>query len=491
MMNIFYRLILLVLLIIGPSLVHTSAYAATITCNALVDDNSTDNTAALNACIKAAQSETEKTVSIPNGSKAYKFNYFITVPKGVSIIGAGGSTFNGKFRLSNYSKMINMTFSRAGRRIILGEIGNSSGYITGAEVRNCTFGISTWSSIIGYRVNDCIFDGNTFNNVKYIKGKKAGANLTILGGKRNKITNNITYGGKTGIIFKYSLLGNGGGYESLIEDNIVKYNTVEGFLEEGITFDLTGNDPAQIASLEYDTILSANGFQVTLSHANWSLTGNPSYVGYDMIFLSGTLAGQLRRITAQSRATFTLDKSVSGAAKGDKIVIGATFKNNIISKNRVINKGGFSKGSIILFGMAFYNKIEGNIVENGGISIRSLDNLVRSKDSVTGTWGRAPCGYNLVKDNNVGHRVILLYHAFPVMKGHANTYSSYNSYGNAVINNKISDRLWANRQYFYSSGNSGTTEFYDTTRIDENPFDPEDAKRIDIEAPRGLKVSRN
>jgi len=487
-MNIFYRLIIFVLLIIGLSLVHTSVYADIITCNALVDDNSTDNTAALNACITAAQSETEKTVSIPNGSKAYKFNSYITVPEGVSIIGAGGSTFNGRFRLSNYSKMINMNFPISDRRIILGEIGYSSGYITGAEVRDCTFGKSTWSSIIGYRVNDCIFDGNTFNNVQYINGNKAGSNLQILGGKRNKITNNTTYGGFTGIIFKYSVLANGGGYKSLIEDNIIMYNTVKDPLEEGISFDVTGDDPAQVASLEYDTISSAYGSQVTLSNANWAPTGNPSYIGYDLVFLTGTLAGQTRRIIAQSSATFTLDASITGASAGDKIVIGATFKGNLISHNKVIGGGD---GAILLYGMAFRNTITNNTVTGVGssISIRSLDNLVRSKDSVTGTWGRAPCGYNLVKDNDVGYRVILLYYAIPVIWGHANTYSPYYNYGNAVVDNKISDVLWANYQYYYSSGNTGTTKLYHVTPIDKNSLDLDDGKVID--PPSGLQIVIN
>ena len=112
-MIIFYRLILLVLLIIGPSLVHTSAHAAIITCSTLVDDSSTDNTAALNTCLTAASGQVEKTVSIveDHASKYYKFSSWITVPEGVSIIGAtDGIKVAGNFRLSDYSKIINLDF---------------------------------------------------------------------------------------------------------------------------------------------------------------------------------------------------------------------------------------------------------------------------------------------------------------------------------------------------------------------------------------------
>jgi hypothetical protein len=349
----------------------------------MVGNNSTDNSKALNECMQAAASKPEKTVNIPAAAGAYKVSSTLTVPEGVSIIGDKGAKLNATFRLSNYSKLINMDFLKRSRAVIIGE----TSYVTGAEVRGCTFGTSSWASVIAYRVNDCIFDGNSFTNTN-----AKGQNLIILGGKRNVVKNNTMHGGKTGIIFKYSREANGGGYNSLLEDNLIMNNTVQDFAEEGISFDVVGNDSNQVASLEYDTISSASRSQVTLAHPNWKSFGNPSYVGYDMIFLSGTLAGQLRRITAQSSATFTLDADTTGAANGDEIVIGATFKRNIIRNNTVISK---APGSILFFGMGFYNIIEHNTLTAGSVSIRSLDNVEKANmlaggGNVTGTWCRAP-----------------------------------------------------------------------------------------------------
>jgi hypothetical protein len=217
-----------------------------------------------------------------------------------------------------------------------------------------------------------------------------------------------------------------------------------------------------------------------------------------MVFLSGALVGRTRRITAQSNDTFTLDESISGASTGDEIVIGATFKRNIIANNTVISDHA---GSILLFGMSFQNRIEKNTVTAGSISIRSLDNVEKANTlatggNVTGTWGRAPCGYNLVRNNTVGYRVILYYRRIPVINGHANTYSPYYTYGNAVIDNKISDVLWASYQYRYKSGNSGGILDYshvnelESTAIDW-PFD----KLIDagkgMDPPSNLRIRSN
>ena len=275
-MNMFYRLILLVLLIIGLSLFHTSAYAEVIVCNTMVGNNSTDNSKALNACMKAAASKPEKTVNIPAAAGAYKVSSTLTVPEGVSIIGDDGATLNTTLRLSNYSKVINIIFKDQSRAIIIGY----TQYVTGAEVRDCTFGKSTWATILAYKANECVIDNNVLVNQRgrFPDGSKPGQNIIILGGKRNRITNNTVYGGKTGILFKYSRISNGGGYDSIIEDNTVMNNTVEAFMEEGISFDVVGNDSNQVATLEYDTISTARGSQVTLAHANWAKAGNPTPV---------------------------------------------------------------------------------------------------------------------------------------------------------------------------------------------------------------------
>jgi hypothetical protein len=489
MMKIFYRFILLVLLIIGPWLIHASANAAVIVCNAMVGDGSTDNSKALNACMKAAKNQPEKTVKIPSAARAYKvsstFGNYLTVPEGVSLVGQEGAKLNATLRLSDNSVLDNIDFTDGQRRVIIGE----TSFVKGAEVRNCKFGDSTWASIIAYRANDCLVYNNTFNN------KKKGQNILFHSGKRNTISYNSISGGRTAILFLYFRNVNGGGYKSIIEGNIIEHNTVHDVrahqYDEGISFDCAGDGTAHTAALEYDKVSYASGKKVILSHANWKRSGNPSYVGYDMVFLSGDLIGQTRRIAAQSGATFTLDKSVSGAAKGDKITIGATFKRNIVRNNK-INSPNLDD-AILIYGMGFQNIIDNNTLARGAnISIVSADNLVVSKGSVTRTWGRAPCGYNLVKGNSVGGKIILSRYAWPVMKGHKNTYSPYYSYGNSVIDNKLRVATRAVYQYLIFSRNTGTTEFHHVNIIDKDEGSiGQPSKHQTIEPPQGLRILSN
>jgi hypothetical protein len=458
-MNLFYKSVLLWLLIVGSILANTSAHA--IVCSGLSGNGSTDDSTAFNECMVIAAGEKEKTVNLPAGT--YKLSSTLTVPEEVAIVGASGATINGTLKLSNYSKLNNINFLSRSRSVIIGETGTP--YITGAEVRDCTFGNGTWSSLFMGKSNDAIIDGNTFIGIKGSREQGAGGNITICGGKRNQITNNYIYGGITSIIFKWSLQQTGGGYESMLEDNVVTGNTIEAFREEGITFDISGNSRDSVMSREYDTISSVGTNQVTLSHANWQNSGIPSYIGYDMVFMDGALAGRTRRITKQTGAVFTLDESVSGAVSGDAIVIGATFKNNYVANNTVISDNA---GSILLFGMAFENIIERNTITDGGnIEIRSLNNVERASPTVTGTWGRAPCGYNIVRNNSTAGRASAFLYVIPTINGHDNTNAAFYSYGNSIKDNTCS-KVISIRQYIYITGNSGPSELYYTTLLKEN-----------------------
>ena len=456
MMNMFYRLIILVLLIIGLSLFHTSAYAKVIVCNTMVGDNSTDNSNALNACMKAAQSEAEKTVNIPSAASAYKVSSILTVPEGVSIIGDNGAKLNAPLiRLSNYSKLINLDFSNSikMRAVVIGEGGP---YVTGAQIRDCSFGSASWASVLVYRGNDCVFDHNTFTN------GSTGQNLQILGGKRNVITNNTITGGKTGIILKYSRTASGGGFASQFTDNIIMHNTIGTHAEEGISIDSNPATSDQTPELEYDTVASVSGSDITLTSANWGPTGgaDPSYVGYSIIPITGSAIGQYRKITVQSNATFTVESAFTGLLPGDGVSIGPVFTGNVIAYNNV--SGGYSADRISLYGNCFNNRIEYNDVNGGQIHIKSLDRGKVSDISVTGAGGRAPCGYNLIRKNTTGNiNVQYRCHDF------AGNYPPYNSYGNAIVDNIITGALIINYQLgYYNHGNTGGFSLKETNAND-------------------------
>jgi hypothetical protein len=361
-------------------------------------------------------------------------------PNGYVYNGGGVASTSGTITLGSNCTIVGVKFTGGGIRIK----GN------GNTVRGCTFGANPWASLLIYVGNDNVIAGNTFN-----EATASGSSIQMLGGKRNQITGNVTRGGVTAIASLYSRSVNGGGAASLIEDNVISGNTCSGFSEEGITFDVLGNQALDIPALEYDHIRAAGGSSVTLSSLPF-----PSYVGYDVVYLSGALAGHTAGIVAQSGAAFTLAAAATGALVNDQVVIGAPFKDNVVSGNTVSAAPG--NNAILLYGMAFGNRIENNHVLVGNIKVESLDNLVIASGAATGTYGRAPCGYNTVKGNVVAGNVSLEYYAIPTISGHSNTYSPYVSVGNNVVGNTCT-RIDANQQVAFISGNSGSTSLSDVT----------------------------
>jgi hypothetical protein len=362
-------------------------------------------------------------------------------PDGYVYNGGGVTSASGVLTLGSRCTItgVNFTGGSAGVRI--------TG--SGTTVQGCTFGANSWAALILFVGNDNLIDGNTFNGVT-----GSGANIQVLGGKRNQITNNVTHGGITAIAFLYSRGSNGGGTASVIDGNVVKGNTCSGFSEEGITFDVLGNQAADVSTFEDARVASVAGQTVSLSSAAY-----PSYVGYDMVFVSGAMAGHTRTIVAQSGSSFTLDGPVS-AAPNDEVVIGAPFKNNVVANNTVSAAG--SNNAILLYGMAFGNTIENNRVLVGNLKVESLDNIVPATGSATRSYGRAPCGYNTVQSNTVAGDISLEYYAIPTINGHANSYPAYTSYGNNVIANSCS-HIDANRQVAYIAGNAGSANYSNVT----------------------------
>jgi Right handed beta helix region len=366
-------------------------------------------------------------------------------PDGYVYNGGGVTDATDTMVLGNDCTIVGVHFKGGG--------GDSGIKIKGSRnrVSGCTFDSFPWAGLVVLSGNDNVIYGNRFNGVTGF-----GACIQILGGKRNQITSNFTRGGITAIAFLYSRGANGGGAASLIEDNVVSRNTCSGFSQEGITFDVLGNSAMDTAALEYDTIASVDGSTVTLSSRKW-----PSYVGYDIVFLSGASAGRTRSIVGQSGNGFVLDPAPAGATRGDQVVIGAAFKGNLVSRNTV-TAATSDLNSILLYGMAFGNRIEDNRVRSGSVKVESLDNLVIAAGSVTRTYGRAPSGYNTIRNNIVSGDISLEYYAIPDMNGHANGYAPYVSTGNNVIGNQCR-QVNANQQVAFIADNTGTTDYSDVT----------------------------
>ena len=362
------------------------------------------------------------------------------------IFGANNATFDG------------FTFQCYGSATAI-KIGETSSYtaslVKNMTVKNCRFiaGTSeyTHARVILYLAQDCTIDHNTFTGTA-----GSGGNIQILGGKRNHITNNTISGGTTAILSMWSRSANGGGLNSIIEDNVITGNVYSGYSEEGISFDLKANDGSDCGALEYGAVASVSGQTVTLANLAF-----PNYVGYDIVFVDGALRGHTRTITAQSGSSFTVSGSLAGAAAGDHVEIGACFKNNYVAYNTGTSAAGSDPyAAVILYGLCFGNTIEHNTLVRGKIKVQSLDYTAVAAGSVTATHGRAPCGYNTVRDNDVQDATGKIYLQYYAIGG---SYTPFVSQGNNVVDN-TTPQVAGEHQLAYVTGNSGTTSFTDVSK---------------------------
>lgn len=458
---------------------------AAISCDALSGNGSIDESSTLSSCLNAAALHRSKTVELPAG--VYRLQNFVTVPPHVSLVGRPGAEIKGTIRLSNYSKVMNIKFHTASRSVIIGD----TGLVKGAEVRNCVFGNGKWTSVALHFAHDCIIDGNTFNSISKTTSMGGGRGLSIAAGKRNKITNNIINGGETCIIFLRSREW-GDGAEAHFENNEIAYNTCNQFAEEGISHD-SNSHPKDVASREYDTVAAINGKIVTLSHPNWAGKRN-RYIGYDMIGMPDdeNVYGNIGRIVAQADGKFTLDRSISGLKVGHSVVIGLTFQNNWIHHN-TINFGSW--GAILLEGLSFNNVIEdnkliGDYVSNKGkpsISIRHLGNYAKAMDSVTGTYARNPCAYNIIRRN----KAYAIYDQY-MQKKYGPGQPYYFGGNNAIYNNELKHGV----ELFYVNSfvekNSGILKKNQSTILGFDPTDSYDSgSNISFDSPLDIYPPKN
>lgn len=320
-------------------------------------------------------------------------------------------------------------------------IGSPERTVERMVIRNCSFDSGTseyiHSRVILFRAHDCTVDHNRFTSTP-----ASGGNIQVIGGKRNHITNNAIRGGTTSILFMWSQ-GNGGGEASIIEDNIVTGNVYSGASEEGISFDVMGNSRMN-GLFEYDALTNVDGQTVSLSSRAF-----PSYVGYDIVFVDGTLAGRTRTITAQSGNVFTLSGSLAGVSPGDHVTVAAVYKHNYVA----YNTGTSASTALLLYGNCFGNTLEHNTVAGDNkIRVSSVNHLTPAAGSATlagTTSARAPSGFNTLRANSADQRVQLVYYSW------SGTEPTYVSVGNNVIGN-TTPVVNANFQRAHISSNSGT-----------------------------------
>jgi hypothetical protein len=343
--------------------------------------------------------------------------------------------------------------------------------VTGFELRNCTFGTSTWTTLYLPVLEDFIIDNNRFIADS---DAAAGQNIQIVAGKRGRITNNKTYGGKTSLILKPAGDIDGSGTQSGFEKIVIANNYFERPYEEGLSApDMAPSSAVNTPFREYDTISSSTSTTVTLSDSDWGSDGgaDPNYIGLYMTFLSGGLVGRYAQITDQNDEVFTLDTEggldFTDAGSSDGVYIGVIARKNYVGYNTTHNIR-FGGSSLLLYGIAFETLVEGNSIVRPGngaaIHIRTLEDEPAATGSVTGACGYGPTAANIIKDNTVtvtspgtdDDAQIKLYLRSHITSSGCASLLTQDSYYNTVIDNILSgddEAVILEDMHGYASGN--------------------------------------
>ena len=300
------------------------------------------------------------------------------------------------------------------------------------------------------RGSDNVIDANTFNTVQ-----GQGANITVTRGARNHITNNVTKGGVTAILFMWSRSSNGGGLDSIIEDNVVTGNACSGYSEEGISFDLKANDGADAGALEYDAVRAVNGQTLTLT-----ATGFPNYVGYDVVSSTARCGAAPGPSPDRAAAPSPSREVLPGPRPATMSPSGpATRATSCAGTQSPATRQNPSARHPLrpLLRQRHRGQHDPGRQDQGDVPGLHRHRL---RNSATGTRGRAPCGYNTVRDNRVQDSTGRVYLEFYSLGG---SLAPFVSEGNNVIGN-TTPIVAADYQYMYLSYNSGTTALGNTTK---------------------------
>ena len=230
-------------------------------------------------------------------------------------------------------------------------------------------------------------------------GASSGANIEMFSGIRFAIKDNVISGGATGIKFGWGRSMAGTLNAAGIWGWTIAGNTISGQTGEGILFECSSQG-ADTPSIEAAKVAAISGQTITLE----AFSGAYQNVQWlDMVPLDGALAGRWLRLTAQSGAkleTFTVADDISSLKVGDPVVIAAPYRSGTIVGNDITAAPG--RAAILLNGLCLDNRIVGNRCVDGGIDVRSVDNLPIATGRVSPGWGRAPSAFNVIDGNILG-----------------------------------------------------------------------------------------
>jgi hypothetical protein len=293
----------------------------------------------------------------------------------------------------------------------------------------------------------------------------------FFGGSRSCVIANDIEGGVTGIAFIYNR-STASRFAPFVQ-HVVANNRVGGHSEEGITFDVRGNEASNIGCVEADAVASVDSSggtnRVVLDAAGWSASPELAYYQYWMTFLSGALAGRSYRIDGHPEASARFDfpdTELTDAdhgliAPGDLVSIGVPALSNVITGNTVdcaaseSEAADYGGAGIAHWGNVLFSAIAGNTVIDGEIVLRSLEGLAKPSPSYSDALGKAPVMHCAVSGNTVDRGNIRFgYKGY----GDFTDNPSYQSIGCAATGNVVSGgSIIADAHQVIASGNVATS----------------------------------
>lgn len=137
----------------------------------------------------------------------------------------------------------------------------------------------------------------------------------------------------------------------------IDHNFVQGFEEEGISFDARGGTASQRLSIAMESVSGKGVGTLTIPN----VPAEP-VVGMFVRPNVGAAKGETFKITARSSNVFTVNGDISGVAVGDSVTVGGRYFDNLIDHNTldafhaVSAKSGFNTGHLL------YSRVADNLV---------------------------------------------------------------------------------------------------------------------------------
>lgn len=282
-----------------------------------------------------------------------------------------GSLVNSHVRASGTSSDSSVKGLRISNETTYGVlVDNVSGISSGLDVRDCAiesqYPLVVWDSK-GSSFRDLSLSSSV-RGVKIVSAERCSFNRIIIDGAGTELP----------IVGLLNISDREVSTTGFIDNNYTDIQ-VNGWLEEGFSFDCYGNDQSRTSVLGIATIASALDNFVTLSVYG-------EYNGFMLVFHTGALVGKKFNIVASSDDVYELEASVAGAQVGDIVSIELRCYGNTLDNVRVVSD--VDKTGFMFWGMGY------------GTSMQRCE-TVRSMLNIRGLYGVQLGGNEIAVPHNI------------------------------------------------------------------------------------------